>query len=79
MTIGALLCATIIGRLDRISHRGILYYAFMALPGVCVLLLSLRSTFLLSLFLLVAIGFSLTAFIITWDSAVQELVDEQVL
>ncbi|MBP1970318.1 MFS family permease [Virgibacillus natechei] len=79
MAIGALLCATIIGRLERISYRGILYYVFMALSGVCVLLLSLRPVFLVSLFLLAVIGFSLTAFIIIWDSAVQELVDEHVL
>ncbi|WP_373894505.1 hypothetical protein ACUL41_18985 [Virgibacillus natechei] len=66
-------------RLERISHRGILYYAFMALSGVGVLILSLQQIFLLSLILLAIIGFSLTAFIIIWDSALLELADEQVL
>ena len=79
MAIGALLCATIIGRLERISYRGILYYTFIALSGVGVLLLSLKPIFIISLLLLAMIGFSLTAFIIIWDSTVQELVDQHVL
>ncbi|WP_309228333.1 MFS transporter [Virgibacillus saliphilus] len=52
MAIGALLCASIIGRLERLSHRGILYYAFLVLSDVCALLLSLQPTFLLSFILL---------------------------
>nr|WP_275661808.1 MFS transporter [Lentibacillus sediminis] len=79
LAIGALSCAALIGRLERISHRGILYYAFMALSGVCVLLLSLTPFLTLALLLLAIIGFSLTAFVIIWDSAVQELLDEKVL
>lgn len=69
----------IIGRLERLSNRGILYYTFMGLSGVCVVLLSLKPFLLLSLLLLAIIGFSLTAFIIIWDSAVQELIDETLL
>lgn len=79
LAVGALLCATIIGRLERLSHRGILYYTFMGLSGICVLLLSLKPFLFLTLLLLAIIGFSLTAFIIIWESAVQELVDENLL
>lgn len=79
LAVGALLCATIIGRLERLSHRGILYYTFMGLSGICVLLLSLKPFLFLTLLLLAIIGFSLTAFIIIWESAVQELVDEKLL
>lgn len=79
MAIGALICATLIGRLERISKRGILYYLFMALSGLFILGISFTPPLLVSLLLLAAIGFCLTAFIIIWDSATQELIEEEVL
>ncbi|HLS34875.1 MAG TPA: MFS transporter [Bacillota bacterium] len=79
LAVGALLCATIIGRLEKLSHRGILYYTFMGVSGVCVLILSFKPYLFLTLLLLAMIGFCLTAFVIIWESAVQELLDESVL
>lgn len=79
MAIGSLLCATIIGRIERLSYRGILYYSFMAVSGVGVLLLSIQTNLFFTLLILTTIGFSLTAFVIIWESAVQELVEESVL
>ena len=77
MAIGALICATLIGRLERISKRGILYYLFMALSGLFILGISFTPPLLVSLLLLAAIGFCLTAFIIIWDSATQELIEDR--
>lgn len=79
MAIGSLLCATVIGRFGKIRKRGILYYSFMSLSGIFVFLLSFVSNFFIALALIVCIGFSLTAFIIIWDSATQELIDEHLL
>ncbi|AQQ55246.1 MFS transporter [Planococcus lenghuensis] len=91
MAVGALVCAVIIGKIDRMAHRGILYYAFMSLSGIGILLLSFKPELWLLLLLTAMIGFSLTAFIIIWDSAsltafiiiwdsaIQELVEEDVL
>lgn len=79
MAVGSLLCATIIGRIERLSHRGILYYTFMTTSGVGVLLLTLNIHIMFTLVILMVIGFSLTAFVIIWESAVQELVEESVL
>ena len=79
MAIGALICAFIIGRDAKFTRRGILYYSFMALSGGGVLLLSFNPALWLVLLIVAMIGFSLTAFIIIWESAVQELVEEEVL
>lgn len=79
MAIGSLLCATMIGRIERIKHRGILYYTFMASSGIGVLLLSIHIHVVFTLFILMAIGFCLTAFVIIWESAIQELVEGDVL
>ncbi|MBG9541428.1 hypothetical protein ABE29_00950 [Cytobacillus firmus] len=65
--------------MERISKRGILYYLFMALSGLFILGISYTPPLLVSLLLLAAIGFCLTAFIIIWDSATQELIEEEVL
>lgn len=79
MAVGALICAVLIGKIDKFSRRGILYYSFMSLSGLSVLLLSLKPTLWLVLLIVALIGFSLTAFIIIWESAVQALVEEEVL
>lgn len=79
MAIGALICAFIIGKIDKFTHRGILYYSFMSLAGLGVLLLSFQPKLWMVLLIVALIGFSLTAFIIIWESAVQELVEEEVL
>src|SRR5690625_7715011 len=51
----------------------------MGVSGVCVLILSFKPYLFLTLLLLAMIGFCLTAFVIIWESAVQELLDESVL
>lgn len=79
MAIGALIGAFIIGKIDKFTHRGILYYSFMSLAGLGVLLLSFQPKLWIVLLIVALIGFSLTAFIIIWESAVQELVEEDVL
>lgn len=79
MAIGALFCAFIIGKIDKLIHRGILYYSFMSLSGLGVLFLSFRPTVSIVLLIVALIGFCLTAFIIIWESAVQSLVEEELL
>lgn len=79
MAIGALVCAVLIGKIDKLSNRGLLYYLFIALSGFFVLCLALKPVLWLTLALLSAIGFSLTAFIIIWDSVTQEIIDEKLL
>ncbi|MET3574527.1 MFS transporter [Bhargavaea ullalensis] len=79
MAIGALVCAVVIGKINKLSNRGLLYYLFIGLSGVFVLCLSLKPALWLTLLLLSGIGFCLTAFIIIWDSVTQELIDEKLL
>ncbi|WP_040225425.1 MFS transporter [Bhargavaea cecembensis] len=79
MAIGALVCAVVIGKINKLSNRGVLYYLFIGLSGVFVLCLSLKPALWLTLLLLSGIGFCLTAFIIIWDSVTQELIDEKLL
>lgn len=79
MAVGALICAFIIGKMDKLTRRGILYYSFMAITGGFVLLLSMKPTLWLVLLIAGGIGFCITAFVVIWESAVQALIDEEVL
>lgn len=79
MAVGSLLCALVIGRIDRLAKRGILYYSFMAASGLFVISLAMTPPFWLILVILAAFGFCLSAFIIIWESATQELIDKKLL
>lgn len=47
--------------------------------GLLILFLSFSNYFLISLIIMFGIGFSITSFVIIWDSTVQELIEEEYL
>lgn len=59
MAVGALFCAFIIGKIDKLSRRGILYYSFMAMTGGFVLLLAMKPALWLVLLIAGGIVFAL--------------------
>ncbi|RPF53280.1 putative MFS family arabinose efflux permease [Aquisalibacillus elongatus] len=79
MAVGAFLGALFISRKTHIENRMLKYYLFMCGMGLCLLLLAIVHTLFLAMFLMVLIGFSITSFVILWDSTVQELIEEKYL
>lgn len=79
MALGAFLGAWFISRQREVSNNFKKYYLFMLSVGLLILFLSFSNIFLLSLLMLFCIGFAITSFVIIWDSAVQELIEEEYL
>ncbi|MED3737883.1 MFS transporter [Virgibacillus pantothenticus] len=79
MALGAFLGAWIISRQSQVSKSFKKYYIFMFSVGRLVLCLSFSNLFLISLIIMFCIGFSITSFVIIWDSTVQELIEEEFL
>ncbi|QKY69264.1 hypothetical protein Len3610_06280 [Lentibacillus sp. CBA3610] len=79
MALGAFLGAWIISKKSRIVNRMLKYYLFMLNVGFFVLLLSFIDIFYFALLFMFFIGFSITSFVILWDSTVQEAVEEKYL
>lgn len=79
MALGAFLGAWFISKQREISNHFKKYYTFMFCLGLFILFLSFSDYFLISFIIMFGIGFSITSFIIIWDSTVQELIEEEYL
>ncbi|WP_411955553.1 MFS transporter [Alkalibacillus sp. S2W] len=79
MAVGAFLGALLISRKTHIENRMLKYYLFMCGMGLCILLLAIVQALFIAMLLMVLIGFSITSFVILWDSTVQELIEEKYL
>ncbi|RFA32470.1 hypothetical protein CAI16_17905 [Virgibacillus dokdonensis] len=79
MALGAFLGAWLISKQSEVSKSFKKYYIFMFSLGLLILFLSFSNYFLMSLIIMFGIGFSITSFVIIWDSTVQELIEEEYL
>lgn len=79
MALGAFLGAWLVSKQSEVSKRFKKYYIFMFSVGLLILFLSFSNLFLVSLIIMFGIGFSITSFVIIWDSTVQELIKEEYL
>ncbi len=79
MALGAFLGAWLISRQSEVSKGFKKYYIFMFSVGLLILFLSFSNLFIISLIIMFGIGFSITSFVIIWDSTVQELIKEEYL
>ncbi|MFD2829504.1 MFS transporter [Corticicoccus populi] len=79
MAVGAFLGALVISRQTKIEKRMKKYYSFMLILGLSILLLYFINHFYIVLIIMLLIGFSISSFIILWDSTIQELIEEKFL
>jgi DHA3 family macrolide efflux protein-like MFS transporter len=79
MAIGAFLGAIVSSRQSKVKNKMSRYYFYMLILGIFILLLPILNHLYFSLLLMISIGFSITSFIILWESTIQEAIEEKYL
>jgi DHA3 family tetracycline resistance protein-like MFS transporter len=78
-SVGAVLAAIVLGRLERIHRRGLLAYCAWVLSGVCVLAFGLRVPVPIVAAAALLNGFGIGVFGLIWTNTLQELVPARLL
>ena len=79
MAAGSILSALIVGRFDRLRHRGILAYGAVLLSGVVIGALGLSSGLLSAAALAAVLGAGVAVFGVIWEATLQERVPTEAL
>lgn len=76
---GALTGAFVLGRIGKISRRGLTAYAGVIVAGLCLIALALAPTLWLAVILAAIMGGSIVVFGVIWESTLQERVPTDAL